>query len=99
MNMQGLIRKFAERTGRSFSDSEACCKDMVALIMQSLLDGDDINIYGFMRLFTTNKRGHTLTGVDGLTYTSPDKRVLRCKCGKAFERRLNGERIHPEDAV
>ena len=99
MNMPDIEKRYAEITGRSISESDEICKDMLNLIMQSLLDGENINIYGFLQIWPEVKRGRTLTGVDGLKYTTPDKRVLKFKCGKAFERKLNGERAHPEDAI
>ena len=44
MNMPDIVKRYAEITGRSISESDEICKDMLNLIMQSLLDGENINI-------------------------------------------------------
>lgn len=84
------VEKFAEMSGRTKTESKEICDQILGMIMQTLLDGESINIYGFGTLEPYQTTERMVKTFDGTIKTSRPKTRVRFRLGSAFCRKLNG---------
>lgn len=91
MTMKDIKNEFAAATGITKAEASKFVDAMYTVISEALIDGENIDIYGFgsLKVNTVPEReadnplfGHRVI---------PEHRVLKFKCAPSFKRRLNGE--------
>lgn len=90
MSFNDCVEKFAEISGRTKTESKEICDQMLGMIMQALLDGDSINIYGFGTLEPYQTLERAVKCFDGNVKMTKSRTRVRFKLGGAFCRRMNG---------
>ena len=90
MSFNECVDRFALISGRTKTESKEICDQMLSMIMQTLLDGEHINIYGFGTLEPFQSTERRIKCFDGNVKTSKPKKRIRFKTGGAFIRKLNG---------
>lgn len=89
MTYNDIVRKYSEVSGITFADSRKVCSDMLAILMNAVMEGDSIDIYGFGKLDIIESAARDIKGVDGKMYSVPPKRRLVFKTSKAFSNKLS----------
>lgn len=89
MTFNDIVRKYAEVSGCTITDSKKFCNDMLAILMNTVMSGESIDIYGFGKLDIVESKAREVKGVDGKIYPVPAKRRLNFKTSKAFASKLS----------
>jgi len=86
MNKTDLIDKIADHTGLSKIDSKRAAEAFIAIVMDSLAEGEDVVLVGF-GTFTVAKRGARKgrNPQNGEEINIPARKIPKFKAGKAFK--------------
>ena len=86
MNKKELIREIAAKTGFSQKDITEVVEDMLAIITDKLVEGEDVNISGFGKFTVTERAGRK--GINPRTLEEidiPASRSPKFKAGSALK--------------
>lgn len=89
MTFNEIVRRYSEVSGITITDSKKVCNDMLAIIMETVMNGESVDIYGFGKLDIVESAAREIKGVDGKMYSVPPKRRLIFKTSKAFSNKLS----------
>ena len=95
MTFNDCVIKFSESTGRTKTESKVICNQILGIIMDTLLSGEEISIYGFGSMKVQERTLRPMTGFDGIKYPERKKNKVVFSPSESFERRLN-ENAHKE---
>lgn len=91
MIFSDLVDRFAEKSGRTKSESKEIMDRVMEVVMETLLNKEEISIYGFGKMEIRQTKPRHVNGFDGTTYTVDPRYKLFFVTSKTFERRINGE--------
>ena len=89
MNYKQFIKHYAKRTGRTNVESEVICSEMLDTIMDLVIGGEKLSIYGvgtFESFMTSPRFFHN---VHGGSMMSKSKKSIRFQISKALKNKLN----------
>ena len=89
MNYVEFVDRYAVESGRTKVEANEICGQMLNILMDTLLKGNDINVYGFGKICVKEINVAAIDGIDGVHHPAHTKKKLRFSASKVFEKRLN----------
>ena len=92
LNKDMFIRKMAEETGRTLTETKAIVSDMIDMIQKAVVEDGGVDFYGFMKIEKVHQPEKERRNLQtGEMFMAKAKDIPKAKFSSRFKKAVNGE--------